>query len=611
MTGFYREGEHDLIWEPAGRAFNFFMWTILGIFIIAFLITPASANNNPTTPSWNKYYFQQENYQGPLYLNETVTKASFADANGWWGLGASTIGGWDNMAIYAGDNDGHPAPPNAQGTNMSALLNQAPTSVYSATWANPNNLVNGSYVGEVSNSATLGDIITYRWWIVYNIDPPIDFTGIPTSGAAPLTVRFNATRASGTWTFGDGMTTPGPGTNITHLYSLPGLYTVDFASGTENLTKNNYIQVFAPTNYTMAVSPSTINVGGTTTAIISSSSGSYDALNAFTIIASDELGGYVPITANGNEPSYVLSGTTWKQWSNATNSYSISLSGFPTTTPLSGFSTPGNITLEGTLFAKDNTPIPKMYATVTVTGNGQYFPVQINVKDPGGSYIYGATASLRNPDGTWNNQTVNNGAVSYSVQSGSHIGYTGSATGYNQASTYYTQITGPATFDIVLTKPGTHDAGMTGLNVLVRTASGGSWQALGGAMVQVQPGGVQRSTGEAGIAQFEVNQSATYSVTATKAGYQGLTRSVSVGTAETSLSMELAVQTVATPTVVPTVCDSTGCHDVTPVPTVDPRTDPEKDSDMMGLLRDAGPGLIGLCILVTMFSLIGMLTMKR
>ncbi|MEW5804238.1 MAG: S8 family serine peptidase [bacterium] len=86
------------------------------------------------------------------------------------------------------------------------------------------------------------------------VSPPIiDFSGTPTSGAAPLTVTFTATNTGGpvitwAWNFGDGGTSALQ--NPTHIYTTPGTYTVSLTAngpgGTDTETKTGYITVYAP-----------------------------------------------------------------------------------------------------------------------------------------------------------------------------------------------------------------------------------------------------------------------------------------------------------------------------------------------------------------------------
>jgi PKD repeat protein len=97
-----------------------------------------------------------------------------------------------------------------------------------------------------SNTTTKTEYIT----VAENILPPVaNFTGKPTCGKAPLTVRFNDTSTgsptSWFWDFGDG--TNATGQNPTHTYMQAGKYTVSLtatnAGGSNTSTKKDYITV--------------------------------------------------------------------------------------------------------------------------------------------------------------------------------------------------------------------------------------------------------------------------------------------------------------------------------------------------------------------------------
>jgi len=94
--------------------------------------------------------------------------------------------------------------------------------------------------------------------VVYNGDagapaaPVANFTGTPTSGAAPLTVNFtNSSTGSITshlWNFGDSGTSTVA--SPSHVYTTPGTYTVSLTvtgpGGNDTLTRTNYVTVNAP-----------------------------------------------------------------------------------------------------------------------------------------------------------------------------------------------------------------------------------------------------------------------------------------------------------------------------------------------------------------------------
>ena len=89
--------------------------------------------------------------------------------------------------------------------------------------------------------------------------PPVaNFTGNPTSGAAPLTVLFTDTSTgiptSWSWTFGDGGTSTAQ--NPSHVYNSANSYTVSLtatnALGSDSETKTNYITAVQAQDYTCA-----------------------------------------------------------------------------------------------------------------------------------------------------------------------------------------------------------------------------------------------------------------------------------------------------------------------------------------------------------------------
>ena len=79
--------------------------------------------------------------------------------------------------------------------------------------------------------------------------PSADFTGSPTSGAAPLNVSFTDNSigdpSSWKWDFGDGTNSTEP--NPVHTYSKSGRYTVELTvgneAGSDTISKTKYITV--------------------------------------------------------------------------------------------------------------------------------------------------------------------------------------------------------------------------------------------------------------------------------------------------------------------------------------------------------------------------------
>lgn len=126
-----------------------------------------------------------------------------------------------------------------------------------------------TYLGELTHTARLSwsDPGTYRLVVTATnaagsagathtiaIQPPLkaDFRASPTSGPAPLEVRFTNTSTGdyvdSTWDLGDGATSRRK--NPSHTYELPGVYTVSLTvsgpGGRETRTRTEYILVEEP-----------------------------------------------------------------------------------------------------------------------------------------------------------------------------------------------------------------------------------------------------------------------------------------------------------------------------------------------------------------------------
>jgi PKD repeat protein len=109
----------------------------------------------------------------------------------------------------------------------------------------------GSYTVTLTASNTLGGDIEVKQDYITVTEPPsvAEFTGSPTTGAAPLTVSFSdlssSTPTTWAWDFGDGATSNEQ--NPVHTYSAPGSYTVALTVsntlGGDTEVKPDYISV--------------------------------------------------------------------------------------------------------------------------------------------------------------------------------------------------------------------------------------------------------------------------------------------------------------------------------------------------------------------------------
>jgi len=113
-------------------------------------------------------------------------------------------------------------------------------------------------------------------------------------------------------------------------------------------------------------------------------------------------------------------------------------------------------------------------------------------------------------------------------------------------------------------------------------------------------------TGPGGdAAVFVVPNNTIIKARASKTGYGPVTELFNSGEVSPKTKTLSMYRLVVTP--VPTA--TIGPGGTTPV-YVDPRTTIQKDADMMNQIRDAGPGLIGLAIVATIFGLIRLMTKK-
>lgn len=323
-------------------------------------------------------------------------------------------------------------------------------------------------------------------------------------------------------------------------------------------TKTEYFTVYNPADtFSLSITPSTINIGENTTAVILSPTGDFSIMNNYILYCAlkDSMVSGVEVTSDGNEPVYHFDGSIWQQVDDLTHLFTVPYGAdFPSSITLSGWDAPGEYECEATLFTSDNTPVPRMYADVTVSGEvGQYQTVVINVRDSSdASFIYGSTASIKRADGTWDNRTVSSGPVTFLVKDMEWIGYTATADGYDDPGVLYTRINQGKNIDIVLSKPlPAADPGFANLQIFVKTSSDGAWVALAGTSV-VMSDGQTKITPESGLATFMMTSNSTYSVTASKTGYNSLTIPITCGASTCGGYTIVMTSTSANPSVTAT-----------------------------------------------------------
>jgi PKD repeat protein len=116
----------------------------------------------------------------------------------------------------------------------------------------------------VTGSSGRNTVTKAQYIKVTDLQPIISFTGTPTTGCAPLAVRFTDTSTGNPtkwyWDFGDGK--KGTGKNPAHTYSKSGSYSVALAAtgsgGNNDLTMSNYITVYTAPKASFKASPSVV-----------------------------------------------------------------------------------------------------------------------------------------------------------------------------------------------------------------------------------------------------------------------------------------------------------------------------------------------------------------
>lgn len=218
--------------------------------------------------------------------------------------------------------------------------------------------------------------------------------------------------------------------------------------------------------------------------------------------------------------------------------------------------------------------------------------------------------------GTWTNATAAYGSTSFAILNTHTMDAYGSATGFSTATR-----TGLSPFDgfyQLILQPdwaycstpgkcgGASDPGDSNINLIIMVDDYATDDPISGASISlVEPSGATTTgtTNDAGVGLFAFSNKTQVNVKVSKSGYSSASKmwtTSAFGPDTVHIQLNKLVVT-QTPTV--TYTNAQG----TVVPTLDTRSTAQKDASMMDQVRDAGPGLISLAILATMFGLIRMM----
>jgi hypothetical protein len=223
-----------------------------------------------------------------------------------------------------------------------------------------------------------------------------------------------------------------------------------------------------------------------------------------------------------------------------------------------------------------------------------------------GTVITGATLSIRDvQNNSWINATSTSAGTRIDVLNGHTLDIYGSYPGVYTASQELDAYAG-GSYYLPLYPPAIPAAsGFVNLVVSVYESGTGLSIQSCGVTTKVPSGAVTyESTGTTGTAYFVVPNNSVIILSATKNGWNGQSKSLTTVNSDIYTTFTLSRATL--PTATPTVTGTDG-HVITAVPTVDARTNAEKDAALMNQLRDNGPMLVGLCILAIAFGILKMI----
>jgi hypothetical protein len=259
------------------------------------------------------------------------------------------------------------------------------------------------------------------------------------------------------------------------------------------------------------------------------------------------------------------------------------------------------------LFGTIPTPTPTPITTGGIPTGYTRTYVQ-NIAGTSGGAVHNSNIYIKDVENsTWSNWTNDSDGTGYIDTLPSHtIDAYGTGTGYVSASR-----SGLSPFDgvyelVLWNSADFPDAGTGNINLIVLVNDRTTSEAIVSASVSVTfPSGAtnQYGTGAAGTAQFVVPNVSVINVRATKSGYNSANKVLTTSAfGPDTIRVELDKQTVT-----PVITATPFPGELTPRPTIDTRTDVEKDADIMNLIRDNGSTLVSLAIVVTIVSLIGLM----
>jgi hypothetical protein len=242
-----------------------------------------------------------------------------------------------------------------------------------------------------------------------------------------------------------------------------------------------------------------------------------------------------------------------------------------------------------------------------------YIRTEIATIDIYGARIYGTTINILDVEaGVWKNSTNDADGLLYVDTLPYHTlnvygSYTLIADQYLDAELIgiSTGYDGGIRFYLVL-YPADIDPGLGNVNLYVTVLDNNGLVPIPTALVKIGiPGNPTLSgyTSSSGVQRFVVPNQTVLHITAEKSGYQTGGTIINSGTGVTADAI-IALDRI---TVTPTTTGYIPTGGITPIVTFDSRNSNQKDTDMMEIIRNAGPDLINLAIAATIIGLLGLM----
>jgi hypothetical protein len=278
----------------------------------------------------------------------------------------------------------------------------------------------------------------------------------------------------------------------------------------------------------------------------------------------------------------------------------------PTTKPQPYISLPGFLYAGEATYALPNI-IDDVFGNTTASYGTTTTTVYATDGDTG-NILVGATLNIKDVENnSWVNATSTMTGIPINTLPSHTLDIYGSYPGvYNESSELGATPGGP--YYLPLFQYRAAPLGYVYLYVTVRDASTGLTLLNSPVTAKLPTGATEgTNTGSSGTASFLVPNNTIIIVGASSPGYTTQSMSTTTGIVNKHIYVDLPRATVTTGVVTPTVTDPATGQIITPQPTQDSRTNLEKDSDLLNILRTYGETIMLLCIIAIIMGLVKMM----